>query len=126
MVMTVKQLRELLSRNLKMLRAERGMTQDDLAEAAGISKVFLAEIETGKKYPRIGNFLSLAEALGVPPYWLIYPIGSAVVPGTNGYADDIAERLQRDVNELLSHYSHDPRPSGLNKDGDAPGGHGVR
>lgn len=109
-----------------MLRADRGMTQDDLAEAAGISKVFLAEIETGKKYPRIGNFLSLADALGVQPYWLIYPSGGHAAPGTTEYADDIAERLQRDVTELLSHYRYDPQPSRPKGSDDAQGGHGAQ
>ena len=117
--MTVKQLRDLLSRNLKALRAERGMTQDDLAEAAGISKVFVAEIETGRKYPAIKNFIRLAEALGVQPYWLIYPTSSIAAPGTTEYADDIAERINRDVKELLSHYRHGGEHSGTSGDHDA-------
>ncbi len=119
--MTVKQLHDLLSRNLKALRAERGMTQDELAEAAGISKVFLAEIETGRKYPAIGNFIRLAEALGVQPYWLIYPTGGMAAPGTVEYADDIAERINRDVKELLSHYRHGGQPSSGGDDHDSSG-----
>jgi|GEM_PF-425016 len=119
--MTVKQLHDLLSRNLKALRAERGMTQDQLAEAAGISKVFLAEIETGRKYPAAGNFLRLAEALGVQPYWLIYPASGIAAPGTVAYADDIAERINRDVDELLSHYRHGGHTSRTGGDDDASG-----
>lgn len=119
--MTVKQLHDLLSRNLKALRAERGMTQDELAEAAGISKVFLAEIETGRKYPAIGNFIRLAEALGVQPYWLIYPTSGMVAPGTVEYADDIAERISRDVKELLSRYRHGGQPSNEGDDHDSSG-----
>lgn len=110
--MTVKQLHDLLSRNLKVLRAERGMTQDQLAEAAGISKVFLAEIETGRKYPAKGTFIKLAEALDVQPYRLIYPTMAATASGITEYADDIAERIQRDATELLSHYRHGQRLSG--------------
>jgi transcriptional regulator with XRE-family HTH domain len=114
--MTVKQLHDLLSRNLKALRSERGMTQDQLAEAAGISKVFLAEIETGRKYPAKGNFIKLAEALGVQPYRLIYPTVATIAPGTTEYADDIAERIQRDATELLSHYRHGKQLSATGKD----------
>lgn len=66
------ELNALLSRNLKLLRASRNMTQDKLAEAAGISKNYVAEIETGRKYPSALVYLSLSRALSVPPYYLLF------------------------------------------------------
>lgn len=65
------ELNALISRNLKTLRAVRNLTQDGLAEAAGISKNYLAEIEIGRKYPSSGVYLKLAYALGVKPFFLL-------------------------------------------------------
>lgn len=65
------ELHRLLARNLKSIRAQRGLTQDSLAEMAGISKNYLAEIETGRKYPSPDTFVALASALEVPPFRLI-------------------------------------------------------
>jgi transcriptional regulator with XRE-family HTH domain len=45
-------------------RAYRGMTQENLAAAVGISRVSLARIETGVQEPRAGTFLAIAAALG--------------------------------------------------------------
>lgn len=50
---------------VKILRHHRGMTQDDLAKASGISRPYLTEIETGKKEGSIGAIKSIAEALKV-------------------------------------------------------------
>ncbi len=51
---------------VKTLRHHRGMTQDDLAKASGISRPYLTEIETGKKEGSIGAIKALADALGIP------------------------------------------------------------
>ncbi len=50
---------------LKKLRADRGMTQEALAEKAGISRVYLARLETGKQDPTLTTLLKLAKALKV-------------------------------------------------------------
>lgn len=50
---------------IKVLRKHRKMTQADLAEAAGISRPYLTEIETGKKEGSIRALKSIAAALNV-------------------------------------------------------------
>ena len=50
---------------IKIIRKHRGMTQADLAHEAGISRPYLAEIETGKKGGSLSAYKVLAEALGV-------------------------------------------------------------
>lgn len=52
---------------VRILRKYRGLTQVDLAAAAGISRPYLAEIETGKKDGSIRAMKALAKALAVPP-----------------------------------------------------------
>lgn len=51
--------------SIKIIRKHRGMTQGDLAEAAGISRPYLTEIETGKKDGSIRALKSIAGALDV-------------------------------------------------------------
>lgn len=51
---------------IKIIRKYRGMTQDDLANAAGISRPYLTEIETGRKEGSIRSLKSIAKALNVP------------------------------------------------------------
>jgi len=62
---------EALGRAIKVMRAEQGLERKDLAEAAGVSYPYLAEIENGKKRPSSKALLAVAEALGVRPYRLL-------------------------------------------------------
>ena len=50
---------------LRVYRDLRGMTQAALAEKAGVNRVTVAEIETGRKQGSIATLRSLAEALSV-------------------------------------------------------------
>lgn len=50
---------------IKVIRKFRGMTQGDLAEASGISRPYLTEIETGRKDGSIRALKSIAGALDV-------------------------------------------------------------
>lgn len=50
---------------LKKFRHDRGMTQEALAEKAGISRVFVARLETGKQDPTLTTLKNLAKALKV-------------------------------------------------------------
>lgn len=52
------------SQRLKALRMERGMDQDALAEASGVSKGTIARYEIGRNIPRVDVVVSLARALG--------------------------------------------------------------
>jgi DNA-binding XRE family transcriptional regulator len=51
---------------IKILRKYRGMTQDDLANACGLSRPYLTELETGRKDGSIKSLKAIASALGVP------------------------------------------------------------
>lgn len=50
---------------IKIIRKHRGMTQGDLADAAGISRPYLTEIETGRKDGSIRAIKAIADALNV-------------------------------------------------------------
>lgn len=63
--------RDLLSSNLKRLRAERGWSQEQLAHEAGLHRTFVAHVERKMRNISIDNVERLARALGVSPSVLI-------------------------------------------------------
>jgi putative transcriptional regulator len=52
-------------KRLKELRADRGMSQADLAEKSGLSREYIARLETGKQDPTLTTLMKLAQALKV-------------------------------------------------------------
>jgi len=50
---------------LKEWRLRRQLTQEQLAERAGLSYKFIGEVERGQGNPSLDTLISLAEALGV-------------------------------------------------------------
>jgi DNA-binding XRE family transcriptional regulator len=51
---------------VKVLRKHRGLTQAELAAAAGVSQGYVAELEAGRKSGAPETLKALARALGVP------------------------------------------------------------
>ena len=58
-------IKDTLGKNIKLLRARRGLSQADLSEKADISIPFLSNIERGIKYPQPDMLSKIANALGV-------------------------------------------------------------
>lgn len=50
---------------IKVLREHRGMTQRELADAAGLNALYLSQIETGRATGGLGALTRLAKVLGV-------------------------------------------------------------
>ena len=50
---------------IKVFRSHRGMTQNELATAANINKVYLSQIETGRRTGSAKTLASIANALNV-------------------------------------------------------------
>lgn len=51
---------------LRELRAQAGLTQEDLAERCGLFRTYLSRIETGTANPTLTMIHALAASLGVP------------------------------------------------------------
>ena len=56
-----------IGRRLRAERTRRFLTQDALAEKAGISQKQLSKIENDEVEPRFSTILKLADALGAEP-----------------------------------------------------------
>jgi transcriptional regulator with XRE-family HTH domain len=60
-------LRDVFAANLRRLRHEKGLSQDDLAYEAEVSRSYLSQLEKGAFYAGLNIIGRLAEALGVEP-----------------------------------------------------------
>ncbi len=66
-------LRDILAANLRRLRNEKGLAQDDLAYEAEVSRSYLSQLEKGAFYASLKILEKLAKALRVEAYELIVP-----------------------------------------------------
>lgn len=57
---------ERLGEQIQTLRNRRGLTQEQLAKKAGLSRAYLARLETGRHDPSATTLAKLATALRVP------------------------------------------------------------
>lgn len=64
-------LREVFATNLRRLRHDKGLSQDDLAYEAEVSRSYLSQLEKGAYYASLKIVGRLAEALGVEPAELL-------------------------------------------------------
>lgn len=64
-------LRDTFAANLRRIRNEKGLSQDDLAYEAEVSRSYLSQIEKGKYYASLKIVGKLAEVLGVEPTELL-------------------------------------------------------
>jgi transcriptional regulator with XRE-family HTH domain len=60
-------LREVFATNLRRLRNAKGLSQDDLAYDAGMSRSYLSQLEKGSFYVSIKILGKLADTLEVEP-----------------------------------------------------------
>jgi transcriptional regulator with XRE-family HTH domain len=54
-----------LGKNLKRIRAGKGISQGDIVKASGIDKAMISNIENGKTNPTLATIAKLAKAIGV-------------------------------------------------------------
>jgi transcriptional regulator with XRE-family HTH domain len=68
---SVQTVAELFGSALRRVRRERGLSQEALAEATGLSANFVGEMERGLKAPGLGVVVRLARALDVSVHDLL-------------------------------------------------------
>lgn len=81
------------AQNLKQIRKTKGFTQESLAQACGLSLVFLQNLEAGRRWVSPTTVTALARALNVPE--------------TSFFTSCKASRSQ--IDETLSHLPNDIR-----------------
>lgn len=64
-------LTEIVQSNLLALRKKKKLTQEALAERAGLSVSMISMLERGQRHPPLDTLEALAKALGVRPVALL-------------------------------------------------------
>ncbi len=64
---TTTKTRLLFARNLRRAREARGISQEMLAELAGLHRTYVGSVERGERNISIDNIERLAKALGLEP-----------------------------------------------------------
>jgi transcriptional regulator with XRE-family HTH domain len=70
---------EVLGRRIRELRLAHGLTQEDLAVRAGVSRQLVGAVEAGRHLPRVDAAVAIARVLGAPVEDLLAPAASEVV-----------------------------------------------
>ncbi|TFG11163.1 CBS domain-containing protein [Candidatus Thorarchaeota archaeon] len=89
--------------DLKHMRKEAGMTQEELAEEVGVSQAYIARMETGNLDPKLSKVAKIVEILSPP----VRPTCADVMtpnPATVGARDPLAQAAsimkQRNYSQL--------------------------
>ena len=100
-----------LGRRLKTLRKRAALTQEDLAERAGLNPKYISGIERGRENPTLDTLLRLAKELGAQPVELFdFDLEGMTAAGMKKAAADLmrqmdTESLRRVLRLLRAAYS---------------------
>jgi transcriptional regulator with XRE-family HTH domain len=64
-------LRHVLAKNIRALRQENGITQEELAHRARIHRTYMSSVERAQRNVSIDNIEKLAKGLDVEPHQLL-------------------------------------------------------
>lgn len=64
-------LRDTLAKNMRRLRAARGLSQEALAYESGLNRTYLSGVERSERNVSIDNIARIAKGLGVEPWKLL-------------------------------------------------------
>jgi transcriptional regulator with XRE-family HTH domain len=93
-------IKDTLGKNIKILRARRGLSQANLSEKADISIPFLSNIERGIKYPQPDMLSRLANALGVEVNELF--ITTLEIGESKELISLLSEDMKKNVNSAMT------------------------
>lgn len=66
-------LREVFARNVRLIRVNAGVSQERLADEAGVDRAFVGSLERGLRNVSIDYVEMIAKALGAPAHELMNP-----------------------------------------------------
>lgn len=81
-----------LGQRIRFLRIEANLTQEELAEKADMSPVYLGEVERGQKIMGVDKFINIVKALGVSADCVLC---NELPTGEPHVFDEITEKLKK-------------------------------
>jgi len=104
-----------IGERIKYIRNQNRLSQEELAEYADVSPVYISNIERGEKSPSLKIIIAVANALNISTDSLL--VDSLLAPGANPYSDlfalisdctkeenDIIIENMRRLKEILRRY----------------------
>ena len=64
-------LQQILARNLRLARAMRGISQEELGHQSGLDRTYVSGVERGVRNPTIKVVAALAASLDIPAHSLL-------------------------------------------------------
>jgi len=90
-------IRDILARNIKEYRRQNNLSQEKLAEKAGISTPFVAMIEVSRKFPTPDMLDRIAGALNVKTWQLF-----AVTPTPENAMERLHQSIVKDIEKVVA------------------------
>ncbi len=94
-----------LGKRIKQQRLLAEMTQEKLAEKAGISLSFLGHIERGSRKASLDTFVKICNALGVSPSLLLQDTLEDGLLGDNTHLSEPQRKLLREISNRIIEYN---------------------
>lgn len=99
--------------NLRKVRHQRGMRQEDLAEASGISLTYYGALERGEKIPSLETFIAILNALNVSADVILCDVVNAgyevkhslISEKLNGVCKKDREKIYDVIDTMIKHAS---------------------
>ncbi|GHV80542.1 hypothetical protein AGMMS49944_23330 [Spirochaetia bacterium] len=105
--MTERDIRDILSANIRRYRHNRNLSQIAFAEKLDISVTFLNSIENGVKWISPQTLAKFASALNIEPYELFKPekaLPLDVATTLNKFADETFDAVTQALNTIRGYY----------------------
>jgi len=99
-----KYLRNLFITNLRKLRNDRQMSQQELASYANLSINFVNELENGRKFPSIETLSKLVQALSIDLFRLFTPETMMEIDNADIFKAELTELITTVVSEKVDRY----------------------
>jgi transcriptional regulator with XRE-family HTH domain len=111
----IETLRETISANIKKHREHQGLTQEKLAEKAGISANMVNDIEGCRTWISDKTLVNLASALKVEIYRLFIPLTVSDNEITQTVVKDLAQNLQKIHKDLNTNFETALKSMGIKR-----------
>lgn len=99
----------LLVKNIKRMRKKLGYSQMRLSELSSLSSSFIAEIETGRKFPSSSTLQKIADALGLKPHQLFIDEEESFewerIDVVTQLCEDLKARLDKEIDSVRKEHS---------------------
>lgn len=82
-----------IGKNIRQFRIEKKMSQEDLAEKAGLSSNYIGMIERGEKIPSLTTFINILNSLGVSADMILTDVLNTGYTVKNSMLNEKIEKL---------------------------------